>query len=331
MKIGIIGGGSWGTTLAQALTDNNNLVLINYVNSDFVKKINETHLHPFFDKPIPESIKATTNLEEVADWSDYLVLCVPTKFMRGVLKNLYMVSKNKKTLINVSKGIEPSTSLLVSQIVEQEMKEKVESYVVLSGPSHAEEMIDRKFTCLVSASKNPEAAKKVQLIFSNDKYVRVYTSDDVVGVETGGAIKNAIAVVSGIATGLGLGENARAALITRGIRETIKVVEILGGKTETAYGLSGIGDLIVTASSMNSRNFQAGLRIGKGEDYKHVLETSAQTVEGIRTIEAAHEIGKRYNTELPLIDLAYSVLFEGVDINNALKILLNRDLKDENI
>ncbi len=331
MKIGIIGGGSWGTTLAQALTDNNNLVLINDVNSDFVKKINETHLHPFFDKPIPESIKATTNLEEVADWSDYLVLCVPTKFMRGVLKNLYMVSKNKKTLINVSKGIEPSTSLLVSQIVEQEMKEKVESYVVLSGPSHAEEMIDRKFTCLVSASKNPEAAKKVQLIFSNDKYVRVYTSDDVVGVETGGAIKNAIAVVSGIATGLGLGENARAALITRGIRETIKVVEILGGKTETAYGLSGIGDLIVTASSMNSRNFQAGLRIGKGEDYKHVLETSAQTVEGIRTIEAAHEIGKRYNTELPLIDLAYSVLFEGVDINNALKILLNRDLKDENI
>ncbi len=331
MKIGIIGGGSWGTTLAQALTDNNNLVLINDVNPDFVRKINETHLHPFFDKPIPESIKATTNLEEVADWSDYLVLCVPTKFMRGVLKNLYTISKNKKTLINVSKGIEPSTSLLVSQIVEQEMKEKVEAYVVLSGPSHAEEMIDRKFTCLVSASKNASAAKEVQLIFSNDKYIRVYTSDDVVGVETGGAIKNAIAVVSGIATGLGLGENARAALITRGIRETIKVVEILGGKIDTAYGLSGIGDLIVTASSMNSRNFQAGLRIGKGEDYKHVLETSAQTVEGIRTIEAAHEIGKRYNTELPLIDLAYAVLFEGVDINNALKILLNRDLKDENI
>ena len=330
MKIGIIGGGSWGTTLAQALTDNGNEVLIRDINSDFVNKINNEHLHPFFDKAIPSSIKATLSLEEIASFSKYLVLCVPTKFMRGVLKDLYNAVDEKKVLINVSKGIEPDTSYLVSQIVSQEMKEKVEDYVVLSGPSHAEELIDRKFTCLVSASKNAEAAKKVQLIFSNDKYVRVYTSSDVVGVETGGAIKNAIAVVSGIATGLGLGENARAALITRGIRETITVVEILGGKTETAYGLSGIGDLIVKASSMNSRNFQAGLRIGKGEDLEHVLETSKQTVEGVRTIEAAHNIAKNYNVELPLIDLAYSVLFEGVNIKEAVNSLLSRDLKEEN-
>ena len=329
MKIGIIGGGSWGTTLAQALSDNNHEVLIRDINEAFVEKINNTHLHPFFDKKIPESIKATTNLDEIVAFSDVLVLCVPTKFMRGVLKELYIASNSKKTLINVSKGIEPDTSFLVSQIVDQEMKYKLQDYVVLSGPSHAEEMIDRKFTCLVSASKNFEAAKKVQLIFSNDKYLRVYTSKDVVGGEAGGAIKNAIAVVSGVATGLGLGENARAALITRGIRETIKIVEILGGNTETAYGLSGIGDLIVTASSMNSRNFQAGLRIGKGEDYKHVLETSVQTVEGIRTIEAAHIIAKNYNVELPLIDLAYKVLFEGVDISNAVELLLKRDLKQE--
>ncbi len=329
MKIGIIGGGSWGTTLAQALTDNNNEVLIRDINEAFVEKINKTHLHPFFDKKIPESIKATVDLNEIVEFSDTLVLCVPTKFMRGVLKDLYNVSKNKKTLINVSKGIEPDTSYLVSQIVSQEMKDKLQDYIVLSGPSHAEEMIDRKFTCLVSASTNFEAAKRVQLIFSNDKYLRVYTSKDVIGVEAGGAIKNAIAVISGVATGIGLGENARAALITRGIRETIKIVEILGGKTETAYGLSGIGDLIVTASSMNSRNFQAGLRIGKGEDYKHVLETSAQTVEGIRTIEAAHIIGKNYNVELPLIDLAYKVLFEGVNIKDAMVLLLGRDLKQE--
>lgn len=330
MKIGIIGGGSWGTTLAQALTDNNNEVLIRDINEDFVKKINETHLHPFFNKPIPETIKATTSLEEIANYSTHLVLCVPTKFMRGVLKELYSAVSAKKVLINVSKGIEPDTSYLISQIVEQEMKDKVKDYVVLSGPSHAEEMIDRKFTCLVSASANPDAAKEVQLIFSNDKYLRVYTSNDVVGVETGGAIKNAIAVVSGIATGLGFGENARAALITRGIRETIKVVEILGGKTETAYGLSGIGDLIVTASSMNSRNFQAGLRIGQGEDYLYVLKTSAQTVEGIRTIEAAHIIGQNYHVELPLIDLAYSLLFEGLNVKETLKTLLSRELKDEN-
>lgn len=329
MKIGIIGGGSWGTTLAQALTDNNNEVLIRDVNADFVKKINDEHLHPFFNKEIPSSIKATLSLDEVTNFSDTLVLCVPTKFMRSVLKELNQVSKNKKVLINVSKGIEPESSLLVSQIVAEEAKDVCKDYVVLSGPSHAEELIDRKFTCLVSASKNQDAAKFVQNLFSNEKYIRVYTSDDVVGVEAGGAIKNAIAVVSGISTGLGLGENARAALITRGIRETVTVVKMLGGKIETAYGLSGIGDLIVTASSMNSRNFQAGLRIGKGEGMNEVLATSVQTVEGIRTIEAAHTIGIKFNVELPLIDLAYSVLFENVDIRSALSQLLHRELKAE--
>lgn len=329
MKIGIIGGGSWGTTLAQALTDNSNEVLIRDINADFVKKINENHLHPFFDVEIPHSIKATLDLKEVVEYSDTLVLCVPTKFMRGVLHEINEIITTPKTFINVSKGIEPETSLLVSQIVAEEIKNNLNAYVVLSGPSHAEEMIERKFTCLVSASKNIEEAKRVQKLFSNDSYIRVYTSDDVIGVETGGAIKNAIAVVSGISTGMGLGENARAALITRGVREIIKVVEILGGRKETAYGLSGIGDLIVTASSMNSRNFQAGLRIGKGENLDTVLNTSVQTVEGVRTIEAAHGIAKKFNVELPVIDLAYDVLFNNVDLNIALKALLTRELKQE--
>lgn len=329
MKIGIIGGGSWGTTLAQALTDNGNEVLIRDINEDFVNKINTLHLHPFFNHEIPSSIKATLSLSEVANFSDTLVLCVPTKFMRGVLHELNTIINTPKTFINVSKGIEPNTSLLVSQIVEEEIKNNLKAYVVLSGPSHAEEMIERKFTCLVSASKDATEAKKVQELFSNDSYIRVYTSGDVVGVETGGAIKNAIAVVSGIATGMGLGENARAALITRGVREIIKVVEILGGKKETAYGLSGIGDLIVTASSMNSRNFQAGLRIGKGENLDTVLNTSVQTVEGVRTIEAAHGIAQKFNIELPVIDLAYDVLFNNVDLNKALKALLTRELKQE--
>ncbi len=330
MQIGIIGGGSWGTTLAQALTDNGNTVVIRDINEGFVNKINNEHLHPFFDCKIPESIKATLSLEEVVNCSEYLVLCVPTKFMRGVLHEMKELNVKNKTLINVSKGIEPDTSLLVSQIVDQELQGLGNKYVVLSGPSHAEEMIERKFTCLVSASKDAEAAKQIQSIFSNESYIRVYTSDDVIGVETGGAIKNAIAVVSGIATGLGLGENARAALITRGIRETIKVVELLGGNKATAYGLSGIGDLIVTASSMNSRNFQAGLRIGKGETMQEVLNTSKMVVEGIRTIEAAHNIAIKYNVELPVIDMAYQVLFVGnIKVEEALKVMLKRELKAE--
>lgn len=330
MKIGVIGGGSWGTTLAQALSDNGHDVLIRDINEEFVDKINNNHLHPFFDLTIPKNIRATLSLEEITSYSDTLVLCVPTKFMRGVLKELNELIKTPKTFVNVSKGIEPGTSLLVSQIVKQEIKEEnLKAYVVLSGPSHAEEMIERKFTCLVSASNDEEASTYVQVLFSNDTYLRVYTSNDVVGVETGGAIKNAIAVVSGVSTGLGLGENARAALITRGIREIIKVVEILGGKKETAYGLSGIGDLIVTASSMNSRNFQAGLRIGKGEKLDDVLNTSKQVVEGVRTIEAAHEISVKNNVELPVINVAYSVLFENADLKEAVKKLLQRELKSE--
>lgn len=330
MKIGVIGGGSWGTTLSQALSDNGHDVLIRDINQDFVNKINNLHVHPFFNCKIPDNIKATIDLNEIVSFSDTLVLCVPTKFMRGVLEELNSIITSKKTFINVSKGIEPGTSLLVSQIIDEVInKEYINSYVVLSGPSHAEEMIERKFTCLVSASKDINEAKRIQELFSNDEYLRVYTSTDVIGVETGGAIKNAIAVVSGISTGLGLGENARAALITRGIRETIKVVEVLGGNKETAYGLSGIGDLIVTASSMNSRNFQAGLRIGKGENVTDVLNTSKQVVEGVRAIEAAHEIALHNNIELPVINLAYSVLFENVDIKEAIKLILHRDLKQE--
>lgn len=329
MKIGIIGGGSWGTTLAQALSDNKHEVLIRDINEEFIKKINEEHLHPFFDCEIPSDIKATLSLEDVCNFSDTLVLCVPTKFMRGVLNDINKIIKTPKTFVNVSKGIEPDTSLLISQIIEEEIPNNTKAYVVLSGPSHAEEMIQRKFTCLVSASKNEEEAQRIQLLFSNDSYLRVYTSNDVVGVEAGGAIKNAIAVISGVSTGLGLGENSRAALITRGIRETIKIVDVLGGSKETAYGLSGIGDLIVTASSMNSRNFQAGLRIGKGEALEDVLNTSKMVVEGVRAIEAAHQIGQKYNIELPMIDAAYSVFFKGVKIKEALFNLLARDLKSE--
>ncbi len=329
MKISIIGGGSWGTTLAQTLSDNGNEVLVQDINEEFVKKINDKHVHPFFDLEIPTNIKATTSLEEVCSYSDILILCVPTKVMRPVLNNINKIISTPKMFVNVSKGIEPETSLLVSQILEQEIPNNVSAYVVLSGPSHAEEMIYRKFTSLVSASTNREASLKIQQLFSNDTYLRVYTSDDVIGVETGGAIKNAIAVVSGVASGLGLGENARAALITRGVREIILIVEALGGKKETAYGLSGIGDLIVTASSMNSRNFQAGLKIGKGESLDDVLNNSKMVVEGVRTIEAAHQIGINHNIELPIIDLAYSVLFENVDINKAVTTILNRKLKSE--
>ena len=330
MNISIIGGGAWGTTLAQALADNNHQVLIRDINPEFVKKINDEHLHPFFNKKIPATIKATLDIDLALEHSNVLVLCVPTKFMRGVLTEISPKLKEKKLFINVSKGIEPDTSKRVSEIVSEVInKDKLEGYVALSGPSHAEELIDRKITSLVAASENEALATKVQELFANDKYLRVYTTNDVIGVETGGAMKNAIAIVSGIGFGMGLGENARAMLITRGIKEIVSIVTALGGSMETAYGLSGIGDLIVTASSFNSRNFQCGKRIGEGLSVDEAVGASAQTVEGIRAIIAGYEIAQKYNLELPIISTAYELVCGRLTAIEALEKLMSRSLKKE--
>jgi len=330
MNVSIIGGGSWGTTLAQALSDNNHNVLIRDINESFVDKINTKHLHPFFDLEIPHNIRATINLKEACDFSDYIVLCVPTKAMRFVLNEINQIISSPKLFINVSKGIEPNTSYRVSQIVDEEISnDKLLGYVALSGPSHAEELILRKLTSLVAASNKESNAELVQNMFSNEKYLRVYTSNDVIGVETGGAIKNAIAIVSGIASGMGLGENARAFLISRGVKEITAIVTALGGKMETAYGLSGIGDLIVTASSLNSRNFQCGLKIGEGLSIDDAIGSVNQSVEGVRAIIAGHEIGVKYDLDLPIIDTAYLVVTGKMTAKEALNTLLSRSLKSE--
>lgn len=330
MKITCIGGGAWGTTLAQVLCDNHHEVLIRDVNPVFVDKINLDHTHPFFDITIPTGIQATLSLKEATEFSDVIVLGVPTKVMRSVLKEINALLKTPALFINVSKGIEPETSYCVSQIVKEEVDSKnLRGYVNLSGPSHAEELILRKLTALVAASDNPQDARFVQKLFSNERYLRVYTSSDVIGVETSGAIKNAIAIVSGVAFGMGLGENARAFLISRGVKEIVSIVAALGGKVETAYGLSGVGDLIVTASSMNSRNFQCGLKIGQGMSVAEALASMSQTVEGIKTIEAAYQIGKKYTLELPIITAAYQVIHNEVSAKTALMQLLSRSLKEE--
>lgn len=330
MKISVIGGGAWGTTLSQALSDNKHEVLIREINPVFVEKINEEHTHPFFDVTIPSTISATLDLKEAVDFSDVIMICVPTKFIRSVLTEINSLINEPKLFINVSKGIEPETSYCVSQIVEEVIEpSKLKGYVNLSGPSHAEEMILRKLTALVSASKNEEHAKFVQDLFSNKRYLRVYTSNDVMGVETAGAIKNAIAIVSGICSGMGLGENARAFLISRGVLEIVKITEVLGGKTQTAYGLSGIGDLIVTASSNNSRNFQCGLKIGRGMNAVDAEQSISQTVEGIKTIKAAYQIGKKYDLDLPIIENAYLIVTGELNPKEALDIILNRSLKKE--
>ena len=329
MNVSVLGAGAWGITIAQTLTDNGHNVAIYDVNKEFVDSINNGS-HPFFKDNKIENIKGFYTLKEALDFAPYIVICVPTKFTRGLLKEDNTLLTDKTVFINVSKGIEPDTSKCVREIVDDEIDKKfIRGYASLSGPSHAEELIQRKLTLLVSASMDKEIAKEVQLLFANGKYLRVYTSTDVIGCEIGGAIKNAIAVVSGVLTGLGLGENARAALISRGILEIERVVVAMGGKKETAFGLTGMGDLIVTASSLNSRNFNAGIAIGKGESAADAVKNSKQTVEGVRAVLAAYQIGKKYNIELPIINAAYSVLYENVDPVIAIKGVLSRELKAE--
>ena len=330
MKVGFLGGGSWGTTLANLLSDNGHETLVYDVNADTVNLINTNHIHPFFESVINKDVVATTSLKEVVDYSDILVLSVPTKVIRQVMEDVKSMATSPKLFINVSKGIEPETLLTVSGIADEIFtSNEMKGFVTLSGPSHAEEVIKRQLTLLVAASKNIDDAVFVQELFSNKTYMRVYTSTDIMGVEVAGSVKNAIALVSGICTGLGYGENARAALIDRGALEIIRIVSVLGGEKETVYGLAGIGDLIVTASSMNSRNFQAGLKIGQGEDVDTVVKNSKMVVEGVRVLQSAHEIALKYNLYLPIIETAYKVLFENLNVNEAIETILTAKLKKE--
>lgn len=330
MKISIIGGGAWGATLGQLLIDNNHSVLIYDINQTFVEKINNEHIHPFFGDSLSHEMKATSSLDEALSYANYLLLAVPTKVMRSVLKMINEKITEKKYFINVSKGIEPDTFKRVSEIVEAEIDfDKLGGFAVLTGPSHAEEVIKRKLTLLTVASKDQVFAEKLQVIFSNDTYMRVYTSDDLIGCEVGGAAKNAIAVVSGIATGLNLGENARAALITRGILEIVRIVEVYGGNRDTAFGLTGVGDLIVTASSENSRNFKAGKKIGEGMPIEDIFSSESQTIEGVRSIYALHQLSVEKNINLPIISTAYKVIYEGLTVKEAISNLVTRTLKSE--
>jgi len=330
MKISVIGGGAWGTTLAQVLNDNGNDVLIYEINQDYIKLINDNHIHPIFENKLNENILATNDLKKAVLFSNVYVLAVPTRVIRSVLKKINQLMVEAAIFINVSKGIEPETLKLVSQITEEEIqKDKFNGFVSLTGPSHAEEVIERKLTLLVSSSKNKTLSKEVQKMFSNEKYMRVYTSSDLIGCEVGAAVKNAIAVISGMCTGIGLGENARAAIITRGILEIIRVVEFMGGIRKTAFGLTGIGDLIVTASSENSRNFQGGKKLGEGLSVDEIYQKSTQTIEGFRTIYALNKLANDNNIDLPLISTAHKVLEKMLTVKDAMRLLLKRELKAE--
>lgn len=331
MKITIIGSGSWGTALAQVLADKQEDVIVYGRNQDEVDDINEGYNRKFFNNiKINRAIQATSSLEEALADTEVVVMCVPTKVMGDVLREIKPLLPDKEVyFVNAAKGFDPNTNDRMSNTIRNIIPvEKRHEIVSVIGPSHAEEVIVRMHTAVASVSIDLEAAQFIQELFAND-YFRLYTLTDEIGAEYGVALKNVLALCSGIVSGLGLGDNTRAALLTRGLQEIIKYGVYKGGKVETYLGLTGIGDLIVTATSPHSRNFQAGYRIGQDRSAEEVMADESTTIEGIRTCKVVHEDIQGTNIEMPIVEKCYNVLYRGLDPMQAINELMSRSLKEE--
>ena len=332
MNISIIGAGSWGTALANLLVKNSHEVLVYDVDETIIEEINTKHTNfsKLKDGVLEEGVVATNDLNAVLDFSNIIILSVPTKVLRIVLNNIKKIITSKKIFVNTSKGIEPDTCLRISEVVAEVLTDEyLEAFVALTGPSHAEEVILSLPTLVTSVSDNIEAAKLIQTIFSNDFNFRVYTSTDLLGAELGGALKNIYAIASGMLTGVGYGDNARAALITRALVEMQRLALSLGASEKTLLGLSGVGDLIVTTTSHHSRNFQAGYAIAKGKNLKEAVSSIPMVVEGARTTLSAYQMARKQKVETPIIDAVYAVIYEEKDVSETINNLMKRSLKDE--
>lgn len=331
MNVTIMGAGSWGSGLARILGDNGNSVMMFDNNQETVDQINNEHTNPKLPNgSLPLNVKATTDINCALDFSNVLILCVPTKVMRIVLKNINANLKEKKLFVNASKGLEPDSLKRVSELVTEEIdSNNIEGFVAITGPSHAEEVIEQMLTMVCSVSKNLDHAAMVQQLFNNTEYFRVYTSEDLVGAELCGAIKNVYAIASGLLEGLGYGDNAKAALITRALVELRKIVTAMGGEESTVMGLTGVGDLIVTATSHHSRNFQAGLKLASGSDLNEAVSSISMVVEGARTCEAVYQACKKMNLDCPIIDAIYNIIYNKQDVKKCIKEIMSRSLKAE--
>ena len=331
-KVTVLGAGSWGTALSMVLTENGHDTLLWTNRAEQAREINEQHTNSQYINNIklPENLKATTDLSVAANHGDTLVVAVPTKAIREVCSKLNDVLQKEKLFVHVSKGIEPDTLLRISEFMKETLKpELLSNLVVLSGPSHAEEVVLQHPTTVSAACENLQAAEKVQDLFMNH-YFRVYTNDDVLSVELGGALKNVIALAAGIIDGLQYGDNAKAALITRGLAEITRLGEKMGGNPLTFSGLTGMGDLIVTCTSVHSRNWRAGNMLGKGMKLQEVLDQMGMVVEGVRTTKAAYQLAQKYNVPMPITEQLYDVLFENKTPKEAVDILMGRVKKREN-
>lgn len=320
-KIAVLGNGSWGSVLGSMLADNGNDVVL-YGNIDSVnQEINEHHTNTHYMKnwKLNPNVPATGDLEKALDGAEIVLFVLPTKAVRIVAKNVRKVlDKSGATplLVTATKGIEPGSKKLISDILTEEIyPNDSEKIIAISGPSHAENVAQKDLTAIACASTSEENAKKIQEVFSNN-YVRFYTNDDLVGVEVGGAVKNVIAIAAGILVGQGYGDDAKAALMTRGLAEITRLgVNYFGAKPMTFSGLS--------------RNWRAGKQIGEGKSLDYVLENMGQVVEGATTVKAVHELAQEKNIDMPISEAIYRVLYENANVEDEIKQMMGRTPKPE--
>lgn len=327
-NVGILGGGSWGTAIAILLAKKGIKVDLWIRNKEQCDKTaySKENIRYLPGVVIPNNVNIINDIEKAVFKKNIIVLAVPSHAVRGVLKQIKGYIVDKSIIVNVAKGVECDTLLRVSQIVGEEIPDA--NYAILSGPSHAEEVAKDVPTAVVAASNNKKIAEYIQDIFITPKF-RVYTNPDVIGVELGGSLKNVIALGAGISDGLGYGDNTKAALMNRGIIEIARLGEKMGANRMTFAGLSGIGDLIVTCTSMHSRNRRAGILIGQGLSLEEAVEKVGMVVEGIKTTKATYQLSKKYNIRMPITEEIYGVLYEGKDVKNSVINLMLRGKKHE--
>ena len=326
--IAVIGSGSWGVALSIHLASMGHDVRIWSFDAEEARLINEEKKCKFLPMAvIPNNIICRNDFKEVIEGADFILHVTPSKFTRNIVKQYKeFVDCEKQPIIVCSKGMEKDTALTLDEVIKQEMPNA--RVGALSGPSHAEEVSIAVPTVLVSASKDEEVRKLVQDTFMNEK-MRVYTSDDIKGVELGGALKNIIAFCAGVAAGLGYGDNTFAALITRGLTEIRRLGTKLGAESNTLYGLSGLGDLIVTCLSEHSRNRRAGKLIGQGKSIEEAKQEVGMTIESIDNIEVAKSLSEKLNVSMPIVDAVYDILYNGLDPEEGVRMLMTRDKKME--
>ena len=329
VKIGIIGAGTWGIALARMLFGAGNSVTVWSAVNEEIDALATENRHPKFpDIELPGGIIYTKDIKDACRGMDVVTFAVPSLYIRETARSAAPYISDGQIIVDVAKGIEQETLFTMTEIIADEIKDKQIRLVALSGPTHAEEVIRDMPTTIVSASHDMEAAEAVQKIFTTG-CLRVYTNDDIRGVELCGALKNIIALAAGAIGGLGGGDNARAALITRGIAEICRLGIAMGCREQTFGGLAGIGDLIVTATSRHSRNNRCGMLIGQGVPVEDAIRQVGMVVEGINALPAAMSLAKKYNVEMPIVETVHAVTSGKVPASMAIHTLMSRDLKSE--